>query len=182
IARALDISAKLLVLDEPTSSLDEKEVEELFKVIRKLRAEGLGVVIVTHFIDQVYAISDRITILRDGGLVGEYETARLPRTELVSRMIGKALSQMPPIQHPAPGESAAHQPAALLELRNLGRSGSVTGMDMSISKGEVVGLAGLLGSGRTETARLIFGIDKAQTGEMLVDGKPTSFRSPQQAI
>jgi monosaccharide-transporting ATPase len=182
IARALDISAKLLVLDEPTSSLDEKEVEELFKVIRKLRAEGLGVVIVTHFIDQVYAISDRITILRDGGLVGEYETARLPRTELVSRMIGKALSQMPPIQHLAPGESAAHQPAALLELRNLGRSGSVTGMDMSIGKGEVVGLAGLLGSGRTETARLIFGIDKAQTGEMLVDGKPSAFRSPQQAI
>jgi len=92
IARALDISAKLLILDEPTSSLDEKEVAELFSVIRKLRAGGMGVVIVTHFIEQVYAISDRITVLRDGRLVGEYETSKLPRVELISRMIGRALA------------------------------------------------------------------------------------------
>jgi simple sugar transport system ATP-binding protein len=182
IARALDISAKLLVLDEPTSSLDEKEVAELFGVIRKLRAQGLGIVIVTHFIDQVYAISDRITILRDGRLVGEYETAKLPRTELVSRMIGKALSEMPPAKHEAPGELTASRTTPLLELRNVGRAGSVSGMDLSIGRGEVVGLAGLLGSGRTETARLIFGIDKAQTGEMLLDGKPDRFKSPRQAI
>jgi simple sugar transport system ATP-binding protein len=89
IARALDVSAKLLVLDEPTSSLDEQEVKELFKVLRKLRTQGMGIVFVTHFLDQVYAISDRITVLRDGRLVGEYETAKLPKVELVSRMIGK---------------------------------------------------------------------------------------------
>jgi simple sugar transport system ATP-binding protein len=181
IARALDLSAKLLVLDEPTSSLDEKEVEELFKVIRKLRGEGLGIILVTHFIDQVYAVSDRITVLRDGRLVGEYTTASLPRAELVSRMIGKALSQMPAPQHDHQ-EGARGPKTRFVELRNFGRAGSVTALDMDIGKGEVVGLAGLLGSGRTETARLIFGIDKAQTGEMRVDGQPTAFRSPRQAI
>jgi monosaccharide-transporting ATPase len=181
IARALDISGKLLVLDEPTSSLDEKEVEELFKVIRKLRDEGLGIVIVTHFMDQVYAISDRITVLRDGQLVGEYETAKLPRTELVSRMIGKELSQVPTIQHDDADDSQPKR-ETLLELKNYGRAGSVTGMNLTVGKGEVVGLAGLLGSGRTETARLIFGIDKPQTGEMFLDGKRTQFGSPRQAI
>ena len=181
IARALDVSAKLLILDEPTSSLDEKEVEELFNVLRKLRAGGLGIVIVTHFLDQVYAVSDRITVLRDGQLVGEYETARLPRTELVSRMIGKALAQMPSVQHDETTEAASRR-EPFLELRKLGRAGSINAMDMTIGKSEVVGLAGLLGSGRTETARLIFGIDKPQTGEMFVEGKRTEFRSPRQAI
>jgi len=144
IARALDVSAKLLVLDEPTSSLDEKEVEELFKVIRKLRAEGLGIVIVTHFLDQVYAISDRITVLRDGQLVGEYEAAKLPRMELVSRMIGKALSLLPPTQHDEPGEAAAQQREPLVALKQCGRTGSIAPMDLSIGKGEILGLAGLL--------------------------------------
>src|SRR5205807_3007635 len=114
-------------------------------------------------------------------LVGEYQTASLPRTELVSRMIGKALSQMPPVQHGG-SEKAGPQSAPLLELRKFGRAGSINSMEMTIGKGEVVGLAGLLGSGRTETARLIFGIDKPQTGEMRVDGKATQFRSPRQAI
>src|ERR1043166_5182000 len=169
LARALDVAAKMLILDEPTSSLDEKEVAELFTVLRKLRNEGLGIVIVTHFLDQVYAISDRITVLRDGQFVGEYETAKLPRTELVSRMIGRALSQMPTAQHEkSPGQSSERE--AVVELRGVGRAGSVTAMDLKIGKGELVALVGLLGSGRTETARLIFGIDRAQTGEMLVDG------------
>jgi len=182
IARALDVSARLLILDEPTSSLDEKEVRELFQVIRKLRDGGMGVVIVTHFLEQVYAISDRITVLRDGRLVGEYQTANLPRMELVSRMIGKELAQM----HETESESAKAQPAAsgapVVELRKAGRPGSVTGMDLAISKGEVLGLAGLLGSGRTETARLIFGLDQPTAGEMLVDGQPVHFKSPRDAI
>jgi simple sugar transport system ATP-binding protein len=182
IARALDVSAKLLILDEPTSSLDEKEVEELFTVIRKLRAEGMGIVIVTHFLDQVYAIADRITVLRDGRLVGEYEAAKLPRLELVSRMIGKELVRAQSEQKAATAAGAAAKREPLVELRQFGRRGSVAPLDMTIAKGEVVGLAGLLGSGRTETARLLFGVDKATTGELLVNGKKVVFHSPRQAI
>src|SRR6266404_5568018 len=131
LARALDVSAKLLVLDEPTSSLDEKEVAELFAVLRKLRGEGLGIVIVKHFLDQVYQISDRITVLRDGQLVGEYETAKLPRAELVSRMIGRALSQMLPPLHESKGRQA--QPDdSVVELRQFGRAGSIAPMDLKI--------------------------------------------------
>lgn len=179
IARALDVSAKLLVLDEPTSSLDEQEVKELFNVMRKLRAEGMGIVFVTHFLDQVYAISDRITVLRDGRLVGEYETAKLPKVELVSRMIGKEITQL---ESARSAVETDHKPETLVELRKFGRAGSIAPMDMTIGKGEIVGLAGLLGSGRTETARLLFGIDKPQTGEMLVEGRKVAFHSPRQAI
>ncbi len=182
IARALDISAKLLILDEPTSSLDEKEVEELFNVIRKLRAAGMGVVIVTHFLEQVYAISDRITVLRDGRLVGEYETSKLPRVELVSRMIGRVLAQMQKVEAEAKQAQVSEKAQVLLELRRFGRPGWIAPMDMAISKGEVVGLAGLLGSGRTETARLIFGVDEPKNGEMRIEGRPVHFKSPRQAI
>jgi len=182
IARALDVSARLLILDEPTSSLDENEVDELFKVIRKLRAESMGVVIVTHFLDQVYDISDRITVLRDGRLIGEYLTAKLPRVELVSRMIGKELAQMHSVQADSSKDEAPPAGPPLLELRRFGRPGSIAPLDMSIAKGEVVGLAGLLGSGRTETARLIFAVDEAKSGEMFVDGVRVEFKSPRQAI
>jgi galactofuranose transport system ATP-binding protein len=182
IARALDVSEKLLVLDEPTSSLDEKEVGELFAILRKLRDQGTGIIIVTHFLDQVYAISDRITVLRDGKLVGEFETAKLPRLKLVSHMVGREITQSEAGAQAASAGDAAAKREPLLEIRNYGRSGSVAGMDLSIGRGELVGLAGLLGSGRTETARLIFGIDKPQTGEMRVDGQKTTFRSPRQAI
>jgi len=182
IARALDISAKLIILDEPTSSLDEKEVEELFNVIRKLRAAGMAVVIVTHFIEQVYAISNRITVLRDGRLVGEYETAKLSRMELVSRMIGRALAQMQKVEAEAKQAQISEKRDALLELRQFGRAGWVAPMDMTIAKGEVVGLAGLLGSGRTETARLIFGVDEPRHGEMLLAGQRVRFKSPREAI
>jgi monosaccharide-transporting ATPase len=179
IARALDVSAKLLVLDEPTSSLDEKEVKELFEVVRKLRGQGMGIIIVTHFLDQVYEISDYITVLRDGRLVGEYETARLPRVELVSRMIGRELAQTQIAERRVEKDQRRE---TFLELRQFGRAGSIAPMDMTIARGEIVGLAGLLGSGRTETARLLFGIDKAGYGEMFVGGRMVSFHSPRQAI
>jgi monosaccharide-transporting ATPase len=183
IARALDVpGAKLLILDEPTSSLDEKEVAELFKVIRKLRIQGMGVVIVTHFLDQVYAIADRITVLRDGKLVGEFEAATLPRLDLVSKMIGKDISKMEAVHRKAVEAKTVAHTDVVVELRQLGRAGSVAPIDMKIAKGEVVGLAGLLGSGRTETARLIFGADKATTGQLFVDGREVNFHSPRQAI
>jgi galactofuranose transport system ATP-binding protein len=130
----------------------------------------------------VYAIADRITVLRDGQLVGEYETAKLPRMELVTRMIGKELSQLAPKQVMDAPETAAQKREPFVQLKQCGRAGSIAPMDLAIGKGEILGLAGLLGSGRTETARLIFGIDRIQTGEMFVDGKPVVFKTPGEAI
>ena len=180
IARALDIRAKLLLLDEPTSSLDANEVAELFVVMRKLRDQGLGIVFITHFLDQVYGVSDRITVLRDGRLVGEYETSKLGRMELVSRMIGKDASKLERGEKRAAGGKAAG--GVFVEAKQLGRRGSVSPMDIRIGKGEVVGLAGLLGSGRTEMARLLFGVDKADEGHVEVDGRMVTLGSPKQAI
>ena len=181
IARALDTSARLLILDEPTSSLDEQEVEQLFGVLRKLKGEGLGIVFVTHFLDQVYAVSDRITVLRNGALVGEYETARLPRLQLITHMIGRDASGLERAPTGAtPG--AIRPPRPFLSARQLGRKGSIQGIDLQVDPGEIVGLAGLLGSGRTETARLIFGIDRADQGQVELDGTPVRLRNPRQAI
>jgi len=181
LARALDIEAKLLVLDEPTSSLDEQEVEELFAVVRRLRDQGLGVVFITHFLEQVYAVSDRITVLRDGHLVGEYAAAELPRMDLVTKMVGRPVvdSQPGPALTPA-AESVGVPP--LLEAQGLGRRGAVQPMDLSVRSGEVVGLAGLLGSGRSELARLLFGVDRADSGQVRVDGRPARVRSPRHAM
>ena len=110
IARALDIAAKVLILDEPTSSLDAREVEELFAVLRRLRDQGLGIVFVTHFLDQVYAVSDRITVLRDGRLVGDYATAELPRLQLVSKMIGREVTEHKPAHASAMSETDSARP------------------------------------------------------------------------
>jgi len=181
IARALDTNARLLVLDEPTSSLDEHEVAELFGVIRRLRDEGLGIIFITHFLDQTYEIADRITVLRNGLFVGEYPTADLPRIELIARMIGKDTEEVAAMET----RSDAAAPAAadaLVSVDRLARRGSVGEISMTISRGEVVGLAGLLGSGRTETARLLFGIDRPDTGKITVDGQTVSIHSPHKAI
>jgi len=180
IARALDVQAKLLILDEPTSSLDEDEVERLFGILRQLKSAGLGIVFVTHFLDQVYAVSDRITVLRNGQLVGEYETTKLPRIELISKMMGKELSEADFKQGARATPAAVKKP--VLNLRGVGRRGSLQPMDLSLNEGEILGLAGLLGSGRTETARLVFAIDPADSGEMSLDGNRLALRSPRDAI
>lgn len=153
IARALNISAKVLILDEPTSSLDRNEVEQLFQVMNKLKDEGLAILFVTHFLDQVYEISDRITILRGGEFVGEYRASELSRIELVTKMIGKELEQL---EHLPKSDTGLADDAAevTVEAKDLGRSGAIKPFNLNIKKGEVVGLAGLLGSGRTELARL----------------------------
>ena len=182
IARALDTNAHLLVLDEPTSSLDENEVAELFGVIRNLRAGGLGIIFITHFLDQVYDIADRITVLRNGQFVGEYPTADLPRIELIARMIGKETAEVAAMEVRADAIPPLPAGDALVSVDRLARRGSVGAIDMTISRGEVVGLAGLLGSGRTEVARLLFGIDKPDTGQISVDDRKVSIHSPHQAI
>jgi monosaccharide-transporting ATPase len=179
IARALDVQAKLLILDEPTSSLDEGEVERLFEILRQLKGQGLGIVFVTHFLDQVYAVNDRITVLRNGQFVGEYEAAKLPRIELISKMMGKELAEA---DFGGEARTASAKKEPLLSLRHFGRRGSLTPMDLDLAPGEILGLAGLLGSGRTETARLIFGIDHADTGEMLLEGQRANIASPRAAI
>jgi simple sugar transport system ATP-binding protein len=185
IARVLDTSAKVLILDEPTSSLDEGEVNQLFTVIRKLRDEGLAILFITHFLDQTYQISDRITILKNGFFVGEYKAAELPKLELVTKMLGKELSEFS--YSSRGGESAGALPEKLkskeiLEVKKLGLRGSVAPFDIDLYEGDVLGLAGLLGSGRTEIARLIFGIDNADQGEIRIRGEKTSITSPRSAM
>lgn len=182
IARALAVDAKLLVLDEPTSSLDEQEVNELFTVMRSLRDSGLGIVFITHFLEQAYEIADAITVLRNGCLVGEYPTRDLPRMQLVGLMLGKDVAEIPALEAASAPAAAEERKECLLEARGLGRQGGVHPLDISIAEGEVVGLAGLLGSGRTETARLLYGADRANSGEIRFAGGPAHMRSPKDAI
>ncbi|SFD65899.1 simple sugar transport system ATP-binding protein [Paenibacillus catalpae] len=181
IARALSISAKVLILDEPTSSLDQNEVQQLFGIMRKLKSDGLAILFVTHFLDQVYEMSDRITVLRNGELEGEYMAAELPRIELVLKMIGKdlkLLEELPKLSEEA-GEAAG---TMMINASALGRKGAIKPFDLEIRKGEVVGLAGLLGSGRTEIARLLFGVDRPDEGKLLVADSGSTVKSPRNAI
>ncbi|GAA3446009.1 sugar ABC transporter ATP-binding protein [Planomonospora venezuelensis] len=181
IARAVDVSARVLILDEPTSSLDAGEVEQLFRVMRRLKAEGIAILFVSHFLDQIYEIADRMTILRDGRLVGEYLTSELGQVELVGKMIGKELKDLETLENAPKDIAAAERSRPFAEARALGRPGSVEPFTLTIHEGEVVGLAGLLGSGRTEVARLLFGADHATTGELSVGGAPVTLRTPRAA-
>jgi monosaccharide-transporting ATPase len=183
IARALDINAKVLILDEPTSSLDADEVAELFRVIRGLRDEGVAILFVSHFLDQVYEIADRLTVLRNGTLVGEYRTEEILRIELVHKMIGKDIAVLEDVDNRTRAivaDTSASLP--YLEARALARKGSIEATDFSISEGEVVGLAGLLGSGRTELARILSGVDRPDSGELRVEGAPTRLRTARMAL
>ncbi|WKB55150.1 sugar ABC transporter ATP-binding protein [Eleftheria terrae] len=179
IARALAVSARVLVLDEPTSSLDDDEVQRLFEVLRRLRQEGLAILFVTHFLDQVYALADRITVLRNGECVGEYLPRDLDATALVAAMVGREWRA-------AAGRDrqGAAPPAGepLLQASALGRRGQLRPTDLALRAGEVVGLGGLLGSGRTELARLLFGLDRAEQGEVRVAGQRLRTGEPTEAI
>ena len=182
IARAIDISADVLILDEPTSSLDQGEVEELFKVIRKLTSEGVAVVFVSHFLDQVYEISDRMTVLRNGRLVGEWQTSELSRVDLVSKMLGREHKTLEALEKkPRAALDSLEATTPVLEASAVGRRGAIAPFDLALHRGEIVGLAGLLGSGRTELARLLFGADRSDSGEITIDGKAVSIRNPRAA-
>lgn len=186
IVRVLDVSSKILILDEPTSSLDETEVDQLFKVIRKLRDDGLAILFITHFLDQTYRISDRITILRNGELVGEFQTEALPKLELIARMLGKELSEfsydITGGENRKESTKAGQEVKNLLQVKELGLRGRIAPFSLDLDEGEVLGLAGLLGSGRTEMARLIFGIDVANRGEIHVRGKKKDINAPRAAM
>ncbi|MBT9492581.1 MAG: sugar ABC transporter ATP-binding protein [Paucibacter sp.] len=177
IARAISISAQVLILDEPTSSLDEAAVQRLFAVLRRLREQGMAILFVTHFLEQTYAISDRITVMRNGETEGEYLTADLSRLALVNKMVGESQTQAQERQ-----PSAAQAGATVLRARGLGRTGALLPLDLEIRRGEVLGLCGLLGSGRTEAARLLFGADAADSGGIEINGQLLRFASPREAI
>lgn len=182
IARAVDISKGILILDEPTSSLDSNEVKQLFKVMRKLKSEGMSMVFVTHFMDQVYEISDRITVLRNGGYVGTYNADKLPEMELISKMIGKNYEEMKKSSNVTRKYNIKDKSQVLAKTKQFGRKGTIESLNIDIRKGEVLGLAGLLGSGRSECARLLFGIDKSDHGVLNINGKEYSYIYPQKAI
>ena len=179
IARAVDMSASVLILDEPTASLDTHEVEMLLRVMRDLASRGLAILFVTHFLDQVYAVCDRITVLRNGRLVGERPAAALPKRELVRMMLGRDLADEVSVR-PARDAAAVRTPVA--RFRGLGRRGYLRPFDLDLAPGHITGLAGLLGSGRTETARLVFGAERADTGAITLDDQPLRLRSPRDAI
>ncbi len=181
IARALDIDAKILILDEPTSSLDEKEVEALFTVMRKLKEDGLGIVFVTHFLGQVYQVCDRITVLRNGGYVGDYDIKDLPKIKLISAMLGKEIEDIESIELKE-RERDVSQAEDFLVAENIGKYGVIDPLDISVKRGEIVGLAGLLGSGRTESVRLLFGADKKSSGSTRINKNLINISSPRDAI
>jgi len=182
IARAVDVDCKVLILDEPTSSLDADEVAKLFEVVRTLREQGVAIVFVSHFLDQIFEISDRMTVLRNGVLVGERITRDVTELELVQMMIGRDLEALERIDREVAASDAKESATPVLKAVHLGRKGSLEAVDLDVFEGEVIGVAGLLGSGRTELARLLFGADTADTGELHVRTKKHRFRSPRHAI
>ena len=179
IARAVDMKCKVLILDEPTSSLDDKEVNMLFDLMRDLKSKGVGIIFVTHFLEQVYEVSDRITVLRNGELVGEYTVEELPQVELVSKMIGKELGELSTIgEHE---ETEENTKEVFYEAEGLTSSEALP-FDFKIRKGEVNGFTGLLGSGRSESVRAIFGADKVNGGKVKINGKPVIITKPIEAM
>lgn len=183
IARALEIaSAKVLILDEPTSSLSINETEQLFQVMRKLKGENVGIIFITHFIDQVYEITDRITVIRNGQRVGTFDTATLSRMELITKMVGKSITVLDEMSK-IKVETGKHiSKELILQAKELGQAGAIEPIDLELHSGEVLGLAGLMGSGRTEAVSLLFGLETPDSGELNIDGKKVEKFSPYESI
>lgn len=175
IANALSRDARFVLMDEPTASLTPNEVERLFSVIRDLKARGASVVFVNHRLEEVFAISDRITILRDGVKVGSWAASELHRDDVVRKMVGRELGAVPPRRSKEPGE-------VVLDVQGLTAAGSFHDVSFHVRSGEIVALAGLVGAGRTEVARAVFGIDDYEGGAVTLDGRPLKFSTPRQAL
>jgi len=178
IARAVELSGKVLVLDEPTASLDRNEVQRMFDVVERLKKRGLAIIFITHFLDQVFALSDRVTILRNGRKVGTERLQDVTATDVVRMMLGKDLA----FEHHPTGINEGPTGPVRVEFSGLGKAGRVAPFSLKLHEGEVVGVAGLLGSGRTEMARLMFGVDLPDSGQVSVGGKPATIRNPAQAV
>ena len=176
IARALSIDARVLILDEPTSSLTDDEVEALFGPVRRLRDEGVSTIFVSHRLNEIFAVADRITVLRDGQTVGAAPASEFDRARLIQLMVGRALEEFE-----ATHEGRARPACPTLRVRGLSLPGAFAEVDLDIAPGEVVGLAGLVGAGRSELLEALFGLHRAD-GLVEVDGDRVSYRSPRQAI
>ena len=173
IAKALGLRARVLIMDEPTAALSEREVRQLFGIVRRLKEEGVGIIFISHHLEEVAEIGDRVTVLRDGRLVGRVP-ADTGRDELVRMMVGRSIEEQFPRRRTEPGE-------VLLEVRGLSRRGVLEDVSLRVRAGEVVGVAGLVGAGRTELARAIFGLDPVDGGEVLVEGRPLAGAGPREA-
>jgi len=183
IARAVDMDCKVLILDEPTSSLDEQEVAKLFALMRELKGRGVGITFVTHFLDQVYAVCDKITVLRNGELVGEYQIKDLPQVELVAKMMGKELGDLAEIHNNNKVQSSTDDSKeAIIETEELSSTSGLKPFNFTAYKGEVTGFAGLLGSDRSECVRAIFGADKVMKGKLRIKGENVNITSPIKAM
>ncbi|HEY0957372.1 MAG TPA: sugar ABC transporter ATP-binding protein [Roseateles sp.] len=176
IAKALTLNARVLIMDEPTAALNPEEVQELFRVVRRLRADGVAIVYISHKMDELQCIADRVTVLRDGRHIATLPMAGADMGELIQLMVGRELQQA---AHAAPDLSAA---PVVLEARHLSRGRAVRAASFTLRRGEILGLAGLMGAGRTELARLVFGADRRDSGEILVRGQTADIRSPADAV
>ncbi len=176
IAKSLGGQAKVLIMDEPTAALPEHEVANLFRVVRELKGQGVGIIYISHRLDELYALADRVTVLRDGQTVATRPMKEVERPDLIRLMVGREISAIFPKRDVPQGE-------VLLETRDLGcRASGVRGVSLSIRAGEIVGLAGLVGAGRTEFAHVLFGLTPATEGEILLSGRPASIRTPADAV
>lgn len=175
VAKALSLDAKILIMDEPTSALSESEIRQLFAAIRRLSAKGVSVIYISHRLEEIFEIGDRVTVLRDGKVIGTRNISEISKAELIRMMVDRELKEQYPRQHQAPGEE-------VLKVERLCRKGSFRDVSFTLHRGEILGIAGLLGSGRTELARAIFGVDRIDSGTIFVKGKPQKITSPRAAI
>jgi ribose transport system ATP-binding protein len=175
VAKALSLDAKIIIMDEPTSALTNNEIAELFSTIKKLRASGVSIIYISHRLEELFEIGDRVTVLRDGKYIGTHHISRLKHHDLIRMMVDRELTEQYPKQKQQIGDE-------ILRIENLNRKGSLEDINFTISRGEILGVAGLLGSGRTELARVIFGADKIDSGMIYIDGKLQNVNNPKKAI
>ena len=177
IAKALSMDAKVIVFDEPTAALTESEINELFVIIDDLRSKGVGIIYISHRMDEIARITDRVTVMRDGEYVGTVNTKETTKDEIIAMMVGRTI-----YEDPKAASAVADDAPVVLEVKNLNAGSSVKDVSFQLRKGEILGFSGLMGAGRTEVARLLFGADKKESGTIFVNGKEVTINSPQDAI
>jgi inositol transport system ATP-binding protein len=175
IARAISNDAKVIIMDEPTSAISDREVATLFRIIRDLKAKGVSIIYISHKMDEIAQIADTVTVMRDGKYIGSKPASALDQASLINMMVGRELNQMFPEFRGRLGE-------VMLEVKNLSSAGAFSGITFQVRSGEILGLAGLMGAGRTEIARVIFGLDKAENGQIILEGQDKSISSPREAL